>query len=468
MYDVNGLVTRGPVTILGVTFQEWVVLDRDLKSPFLLSQLYGYAVMLIGGGVLGQYLHRNRGDLYTGQATALAVGIGTPLVVNFLLFAGIIPPGVGATSIAFAVTGIAFAIAIFRYRLLRVAPLGRQQLVDRMADAVVMLDDERRVVDCNLAARGLVDAPARWRGMAATEFFAPFPEQVEEVAGQASVPTEISIEDDGQTRHFELNRSPIEDGENIATGQLIVLRNVTEQRERERQLQRQNERLDQFASTVAHDLRNPLHVAQGYLELVQGESESEHLASIKNAHERMEALTNDLLTLARAGQTVENPALIGLANVAGAAWTHTDLANCEFTPGVPAGTKLEADRDRLLQVFENLYRNAADHNDTPVTVRVGMLGDREPSTDGGQRRGFFVEDTGDGILDEQREEIFEHGYTTSADGSGFGLSIVWDIVKAHGWDIRVTAGSDGGARFEITGVGFTENSAEITHLISER
>jgi signal transduction histidine kinase len=103
-------------------------------------------------------------------------------------------------------------------------------------------------------------------------------------------------------------------------------------------------------------------------------------------------------------------------------------------------------------VFENLYRNAADHNDSLVTVRVGLLGDHEPATGGSPQLGFFIEDTGSGIPDDQRDEIFEHGYTTSTDGTGFGLSIVHDIVEAHGWNIRTTDGTDGGARFEITGV----------------
>jgi signal transduction histidine kinase len=76
-----------------------------------------------------------------------------------------------------------------------------------------------------------------------------------------------------------------------------------------------------------------------------------------------------------------------------------------------------------------------------VTVTVGDLD-----------RGFYIEDDGPGIPETDREKVFEAGHTTSADGTGFGLSIVKEIVEAHDWEIRITDGTDGGARFEVTGV----------------
>jgi signal transduction histidine kinase len=105
-----------------------------------------------------------------------------------------------------------------------------------------------------------------------------------------------------------------------------------------------------------------------------------------------------------------------------------------------------------LQVFENLFRNAVDHNEPPLTVRVGSLDQHELTAGGSQRTGFFVADDGNGIPAPEQDEILEHGYTTSTDGTGLGLSIVQEIVNAHDWELRVTAGTDGGARFEITGV----------------
>jgi len=102
---------------------------------------------------------------------------------------------------------------------------------------------------------------------------------------------------------------------------------------------------------------------------------------------------------------------------------------------------IEADYNRLCQLLENLFRNAIDHGGEAVTVRVGNMDD-----------GFYIEDTGVGVSEDDREKIFEVGYSTSSDGTGFGLGIVKQIAEAHGWTISVTEGTQGGARFEITGV----------------
>ena len=71
--------------------------------------------------------------------------------------------------------------------------------------------------------------------------------------------------------------------------------------------------------------------------------------------------------------------------------------------------------------------------------------------------GFYVEDDGPGIPEENRTDIFDSGYSTTGEGTGFGLSIVKRVAEAHGWDITVTESEVGGARFEITGVEFALN-----------
>jgi signal transduction histidine kinase len=103
----------------------------------------------------------------------------------------------------------------------------------------------------------------------------------------------------------------------------------------------------------------------------------------------------------------------------------------------------------LRTLFENLLRNAVEHTDPPLTIRVGTL---DPGKD--DTGGFFVEDTGTGIPPETRDQMLEHGYSTREDGTGFGLSIAQEIVEAHGWQIQIRASEERGARFEITGVSF--------------
>jgi PAS domain S-box-containing protein len=215
-------------------------------------------------------------------------------------------------------------------------------------------------------------------------------------------------------------------------------RDITDQREREAALVRQNERLDRFTSVVSHDLRNPLQVATGRLELLRENCDSEHVGPIGSALDRMDDLIEDLLTLAQDGEAAMEMGPVELGSLVEICWS--TVATGEATLSVEAALTVEADRDQLQQLFENLIRNAVEHGGDDVTVTVGAT-----------ESGFYREDDGPGVPESERGEIFEMGYSTGTDGTGFGLSIVERIVDAHGWEIAVTEGQTGGARFEVSG-----------------
>jgi PAS domain S-box-containing protein len=216
-------------------------------------------------------------------------------------------------------------------------------------------------------------------------------------------------------------------------------RDVTERRERERELRRERDRLDEFASIVSHDLRSPLSVAEGNAELAKETGDLDRLDAVMDAHDRMRTLIEDILTLAREGKTVTEYERVALGGVAQSCWG--TAGHHDATLHVEADGTVSADESRLQQLFENLFRNAIEHGGENVTVTVGCLGD-----------GFYVADDGPGISEDDREDVFESGVTTSADGTGFGLTIVREIADAHGWTVGITESEDDGARFEICGV----------------
>jgi signal transduction histidine kinase len=166
----------------------------------------------------------------------------------------------------------------------------------------------------------------------------------------------------------------------------------------------------------------------------------------------MDELLNELLTLARQGEVVSDREAVDLRSVAESTWGNVATADARLS--VPAEAHIDADPGRVKGVFENLYRrsrpsasgldpeavhrNSVEHAGHDVTVRVGTLDD-----------GFYVEDDGPGIPPADRDRVFESGYTTAGDGTGFGLAIVAEIVEAHGWRIAAVEGRDGGSRFEI-------------------
>lgn len=208
------------------------------------------------------------------------------------------------------------------------------------------------------------------------------------------------------------------------------------------QLLRQNERLDEFASVLSHDLRNPLTVAGGRLELVRDECESTHLDGIEQAHERMETLIEDLLVLSREGDAVTDFEPVDLTTMAEECWTTVETADATLVTDIDC--RVQTDPTRLKQLFENLIRNAVEHGGANVTITVGELDE-----------GFYIEDDGPGIPESDRTEVFTAGFTTNAEGTGFGLSIVKRIAEAHNWEIGLSEATNGGTRFEIIDVEFT-------------
>jgi PAS domain S-box-containing protein len=257
--------------------------------------------------------------------------------------------------------------------------------------------------------------------------------------------------------HYRVHTLPIGD-EDVDAG-MAVSQNVIERKEHQRELERQNERLEEFTSVVSHDLRNPLTVLRGALELAERTGEAEHFERGERAVDRMERLVTDLRTLARQGDRVTDLEAVALPDVIQGSWDTVETDGAALAIDVNA--TILADESRLRQLLENLFRNAVEHGSTSppsqapedavehggsgVTVRVGPLDD-----------GLYVADDGPGIAPEEREHVFESGYSSSADGTGFGLAIVSEIASAHGWNVDVCESDEGGAQFEVTGVELVE------------
>ncbi|WP_128477187.1 PAS domain S-box protein [Halorussus pelagicus] len=221
-----------------------------------------------------------------------------------------------------------------------------------------------------------------------------------------------------------------------------------ERRQHKRELEERNERLDAFASMLAHELRNPLEIAQIYLDMgvesagVESPGGDGDAASsfreVESALDRIEEMIETLLVVTRRGGSVDTTEVVALGEVAREWWDETDP---DGALAVETDREILADPSRLRQLLENLYRNAAEHAGPNVSVRVGDLED-----------GFYVADDGPGIPAEEREEVFAPGYSTSNVGIGFGLAVVEQLVSAHEWHCELTESESGGARFEFTNV----------------
>ncbi len=256
----------------------------------------------------------------------------------------------------------------------------------------------------------------------------------------------INKRKDGSYRYVDQTVAPVTDEYGNVVYFVAINNDITEMKEYEAELERQNERLDQFASVISHDLRNPLSVAMTRTELARRDADNEHLDKVIESLDRMETLIDDVLTLARQGESIGNPAPVQLSVIAKRAWKQ--VAAPEATLSVETEIAVMADGSRLQQLFENLFRNAVEHGGNDVTVRVTADDDA-----------FSIEDDGSGIEEDTPAKVFESGHTTTEEGTGLGLAIVEQIVEAHGWEIEARESETGGARFDIRGV----ETREVSH-----
>lgn len=257
----------------------------------------------------------------------------------------------------------------------------------------------------------------------------------------------INEQKDGTEYHVNQTIAPIKDeAAGDPVGYVGINQDITELKDYERELEGQNERLQEYGQMVAHDLRNPLTLLDGQLDnlraVIERDADPEEIESVvtdvEETSERMRDLVTELLSMAEQGKLVLEDEPVELESVADDAWQQIKAPDASLE--IEAGAVINADPDRLREMLSNLFRNAIEHGGESVTIRVGPL-DFGP--------GFYVEDDGPGIPPEDRDNVLDRGYTTAEEGTGFGLAIVTQIAEAHNWDVTVTEGTEGGARFEF-------------------
>ena len=254
------------------------------------------------------------------------------------------------------------------------------------------------------------------------------------LAGQQET-LELTYED----HVYEVRSAPIRDDSDDVVAGLFITQDITEKRRRKQELEAQNEQLEEFAQIVSHDLKNPLSVARANIEMARMDFEFEQLDKIEAAIQRCNRIIEDVLTLAADGVDIRDLEPVALDSVAHDCWD--TVATKDATLDIETDRTIRADRSRLRQVLSNLMRNAVLHGGSDVTVRIGATAE-----------GFYVADSGTGIPDDERGDIFDSGYTTSSEGTGFGLSIVNQVVDGHDWELELSESASGGAKFEISGV----------------
>jgi len=322
-----------------------------------------------------------------------------------------------------------------------------RRLVENFPDGIVFVyEDTDPIRYCFVGGRGLESiglTKEQLEGQPVADGRPPaVREQIRSQYRRAIGGEEVTFETEAEGKHFRFQLSPIEDDvadrPNRAAG---IAQDITEQVAYEQELERRAEQLKKYARLVFHDIRNPLNVAKGHVEILANEIDTgtEHVEQIRSSLNRIESLTDEDAGIGEIKTAQFDH--VSVDDIAESSWQNVATGAATLT--VDADRVIAADEKALRRLFENLFRNAIAHAGDAPLVRIGLLDS-----------GFFLEDTGPGIPPEERDSVFERGYSLGDGNGGLGLFIVKNVADSHGWAVEAAESPGGGARFEFTDVQF--------------
>jgi PAS domain S-box-containing protein len=406
------------------------VLSVEYGIAFWLWTAYAYA--LTGAGTLLLVRSVARARLFRRQTAALLVGVSAPWIGNVAYLSGLSP--LDLTPVGFVVSAVVLAGGFSRYLFLDVHPvtggIARDELVERLPEAVVALDDADRIVDLNPSAERVLETTLDDAVGSAVETVAP------SLADRILAVTASDDDDEGEgvevtdyittdpRRHYEIRVSPLRDDR--AAGRLVTLSDVTERRRREREVAVLNR-------VLRHDLRNDVAVIENYATLLDRDPGNErYVSGLLDRAAEMRDLVETVRRVER-HLDADEPTLSSV-NIARVVRERTD-ALARSRPEVvveadlPPAAWVRA-TDLIGSAVDNLVENAAEHNDA-ASPRVRVAVDRV-TVDGDRYVDLTVADNGPPIAPEDHAILV--GQESSLDeASGLGLWLVnWIVAESGG------------------------------------
>lgn len=479
------LDTSGPFSVVAKAYGAW----------FWVHVAYSYVLIACSTVLLIQQFARSA-RLYRGQRSILLVAAFMPWVGNALYISGLSPiPRLDLTPPAFALSGLAVALGILRFRLFDIVPVARGMIVESMNDGVMVLDAQNRIVDLNPTALGTIGCTASEAiGQPVVQVLSYWSDLVEPYLDVVEANAEIVMGEGKEQRYLDLRISPLCDPGGNLKGRLIIWRDITERKHGEEELRKAKEAAEAasraksaFLATMSHELRTPLTSVLGYAELLQEKAETlgdtrfvPYLAKTWAAGKQLEALISNILDLTRieAGTVEPHPetfdvcALIDHLAVTAQPLVEQNGNALEAHCAKDVGT-MHADLTMVRQSLLNLVNNAAKFTEQgTITLAVERI--RTPRACGDQSQGtraesnsspfgddpgdwiqFRVADTGIGMTPEQIERVFEPFWQADSSstrrygGSGLGLAISHRFCQAMGGAITIESQPGQGSTFTI-------------------
>lgn len=420
---------------------------------------------------------RNSQSKHRQQALIIMVAAFIPLISNLIFNIGVLPfTDVDITPISFLLTGLLFYYALFYFALLDVVPIARDLLIEEMQDFVIVLDNNRRVLDMNKSAREFIlqgkKQKAKYVGMPIYSLAENWSELAEVIENGEIDYARITHTRDGKTNYFDINKSEIYNRNGKKLGQVVDLRNINmlaealqEAKNAREAAEHANRSKGYFLANMSHEIRTPMNAIIGIAEMLDAEGlsreeQKKYNQIIIKSAESLLTIINDILDLSKieAGRMELEKSSIDLGQLVRDAVEIFNITTANrsiimtsyIDKRIPQ--RLLGDAVRIRQILTNLISNSVKftkQGEIEVTAKYFGKKNNVNTIE------LCVRDTGLGISENKLDTVFESfkqadsSTTRKYGGTGLGLTIVKSLVELMNGTIKVESKLGEGSRFTV-------------------
>jgi len=435
---------------------------------------YSYLMILLATINLVHFIIRQNNPFLKQGLIVLAGGL-CPWITSLIYLTGNnLVTGLDITPVSILLSGILAAYAILNIQFLDLVPVARDTLFETLPDGILVLDGRDRIQDINRAAmlflgiqnKNIIGQPAQFSGSAETQLLTAVTDHETDDLTQ-------EVRSHAEFKTFRILKHKIK---NQSDSRLVVIRDITEQKQAEWELIKAKEHAEEsdrlksaFLANMSHEIRTPMNGILGFAELLKeprlsNETSQEYISIIESSGARMLNIINDLIEISK----IES----GTMGIYLSETNVNDQTGFIFKFFKPEAEKkglllilsnslpsneaiIRTDREKLYAILTNLVKNAIKFTNSG-TIEFGYKHLVTSSLISSSELVFFVKDTGNGISSELKEVIFERfrqgseSLNKKYEGAGLGLAISKAYVEMLGGRIWIDKDSEIGSAFYFT------------------
>jgi signal transduction histidine kinase len=453
-YKSVGIDNSGPFPLLNIETGSW----------YTIHTVYFYT-LLIWGVILLINKYRKSDHVFRKQNLVILIAVFIPWLANISYLFGFRPLGhIDSTPFAFIVTMLFLSIGLIRFRLLDIIPIAREKLIEAMNEGMLVTDNLDRVVDLNMETRKILSIEDKKTVCKSLELILPNQPELYELIKKRSG-GQIQLKDVKPGIFLEASLTPLFENQNVYSGLIILIRDITERVEIENKLRLQSDQLlgmnqlkDRLFSIIAHDLRGPLINLNDIIKMLnEGMITEEEFKSFVPQLSKNIGYTTGLLenllfwSKSQLQGEIVKPVYFNLREVSGNILNLFENIIREkeiiIENNIDLNCKVYADKDMIQLVVRNLVSNAVKFSKRGGNIKLTTRTE-------GNNTIICVRDTGVGISQADQKKLFElETFTTrgtdNEQGTGLGLLLCKDFIEKNGGTIWVESELSKGSKFCI-------------------